>query len=134
MSEVLGGHSHDAADQVDESLEASDQGRRAVLLSLAVLLVTAGIQAVVVAVSGSVALLGDTLHNVADALTAVPLAIAFSLGRRAATRRYTYGYGRAEGLAGVAIGVVIPILAPGAAYETPRRPADPTHPPPPRGR
>ena len=53
-----------------------------------------------VVVSGSVALLGDTLHNFADALTAIPLGIAFLLGRRAATRSYTYGYGRAEDLAG----------------------------------
>ena len=56
-----------------------------------------------VAFSGSVALLGDTLHNFADALTAVPLGIAFLLGRRAATRRFTYGYGRAEDLAGIVI-------------------------------
>jgi divalent metal cation (Fe/Co/Zn/Cd) transporter len=41
-----------------------------------------------------VALLGDTLHNAADALTAVPLGVAFILGRRPPTRRYTYGYGR----------------------------------------
>jgi Co/Zn/Cd efflux system component len=64
---------------------------RALWVSLAVLGATAAVQAVVVALSGSVALLGDTLHNVADALTAVPLGIAFLLGRRAATRRYTTG-------------------------------------------
>jgi cation diffusion facilitator family transporter len=56
-----------------------------------------------VALSGSVALLGDTLHNATDALTALPLAVAFVLGRRAATRRFTYGFGRAEDLAGVVI-------------------------------
>jgi cation diffusion facilitator family transporter len=61
----------------------------------------------VVAFTGSVALLGDTLHNAADALTAVPLGIAFVLGRRPPTRRYTYGYGRAEDLAGVVIVVAI---------------------------
>ncbi|MDR0343284.1 MAG: cation transporter, partial [Nocardiopsaceae bacterium] len=60
-------------------------------------------QAVVAALSGSVALLGDTLHNAADSLIAVPLAVAFMLGRRVPTRRYTYGYGRAEDLAGVVI-------------------------------
>ena len=69
-------------------------------VSFAALAVTAVLQAVVVWRSSSVALLGDTLHNLADALTAVPLAVAFTLGRRAATRRYTYGYGRAEDLAG----------------------------------
>ena len=61
--------------------------------------------------SGSVALLGDTLHNAADALTAVPLAIAFTLGRRAATRRFTYGYGRAEDLAGLVIVLLITLSA-----------------------
>lgn len=81
VSELVGGHSHDAADQVDEALEADADGRRALLISLAGLAVTAAIQAVVVVLSGSVALLGDTLHNVADALTAVPLLIAFRLAR-----------------------------------------------------
>jgi divalent metal cation (Fe/Co/Zn/Cd) transporter len=57
----------------------------------------------VVAISGSVALLGDTLHNAADALTAVPQGVAFLVGRRPPTRRYTYGYGRAEDLAGIVI-------------------------------
>ena len=70
-------HSHEAADRVDAALEASEQGMRALWISLAVLAVTALVQAVVVAASGSVALLGDTLHNAADALTAVPLGIAF---------------------------------------------------------
>src|SRR6266571_3516088 len=69
VSEAVGGHSHDAADQVDDVLEADAAGRRALLISLAGLAVTAAIQAVVVVLSGSVALLGDTLHNVADALT-----------------------------------------------------------------
>jgi len=72
-------------------------------------------------ISSSVALLGDTLHNVADALTAVPLGIAFVLGRRAATRRYTYGYGRAEDLAGVAIVLVIAASSALAAYEAVQR-------------
>jgi cation diffusion facilitator family transporter len=88
-------------------MEASAAGLRTLWISLAVLAGTAALQAAVVAVSGSVALLGDTLHNAADALTAVPLAIAFMAGRRPPTRRYTYGYGRAEDLAGVAIVVLI---------------------------
>ena len=86
-------HSHDAADQVDSALETSREGMRALWISLAILGATALLQAVVVVISGSVALLGDTVHNLADALTAVPLAIAFTLGRRLPTRRYTYGYG-----------------------------------------
>jgi cation diffusion facilitator family transporter len=89
---------------------------RALWISLAGLGVTTAIQAVVVALSGSVALLGDTLHNAADALTAVPLGIAFVLGRRPPTRRYTYGYGRAEDLAGVAIVLTIAASSVVAAY------------------
>src|SRR3712207_3359419 len=100
-------HSHDSADKVDPALESSREGLRALWISLVALGVTALAQAAVVAFSGSVALLGDTLHNVADALTAVPLGIAFLLGRRAATRAYTYGFGRAEDLAGIVIVLVI---------------------------
>ncbi len=78
---------------------------------------TAVLQAVVVVWSGSVALLGDTLHNVADALTALPLALAFVVGRRPPNRRYTYGYVRAEDLAGIAIVAVITASAAITAYE-----------------
>ncbi len=98
-------------------METSAQGMRALWISLAVLGVTALIQAAVAAVSGSVALLGDTLHNAADALTAVPLGVAFILGRRPPTRRYTYGYGRAEDLAGIAIVLAIAASSALAAYE-----------------
>jgi divalent metal cation (Fe/Co/Zn/Cd) transporter len=90
---VLRPHSHEAADKVDAAMEASTEGMRALWISLAVLAATVLLQAVVVAVSGSVALLGDTLHNAADALTAVPLGIAFVVGRRPPNRRYTYGLG-----------------------------------------
>ncbi|NLT56120.1 MAG: cation transporter [Actinomycetales bacterium] len=104
---LVGGHSHDPADRTDPALESSREGLRALWISLVALGLTAAAQAVVVAFSGSVALLGDTLHNLADALTAVPLAVAFLVGRRAATRRYTYGFGKAEDLAGVLIVGVI---------------------------
>ncbi|MEJ3743999.1 cation diffusion facilitator family transporter [Actinomycetes bacterium KLBMP 9797] len=123
-------HSHDTADQVDSALEASREGMRAVWISLAVLGVTAGLQGIVVAWSGSVALLGDTLHNVADALTAVPLAVAFLIGRRPPTRRYTYGFGRAEDLAGIVIVCFIAASAALAGVEAIRRlldPAEVTH-------
>ncbi|PZS03633.1 MAG: cation transporter [Pseudonocardiales bacterium] len=116
MSDVLGGHSHDAADQVDGALEADAAGRRALLISLAGLGATAAVQAVVVVLSGSVALLGDTLHNVADALTAVPLLIAFRLARRPATKRYTYGYGRAEDLGGLFVVAMITLSSALACY------------------
>jgi cation diffusion facilitator family transporter len=110
-------HSHDSADKVDQAMQASRDGMRALWISLAVLGATAALQAIVVAFSGSVALLGDTLHNVADALTAVPLGLAFLVGRRAANRRYTYGYGRAEDLAGIVIVVFIAASAALAAWE-----------------
>ena len=114
-------HSHDAADAVDSALESSAEGIRAVKISLVALGVTAIAQAVVVVLTGSVALLADTIHNFSDALTAIPLWIAFVLGRRAATRRYTYGYGRAEDLAGVFIVVMIALSAVLAGYESIRR-------------
>ncbi|HUN36279.1 MAG TPA: cation diffusion facilitator family transporter [Trebonia sp.] len=97
-------------------MEASAEGMRALWISLAVLGVTAAAQASVVALSGSVALLGDTLHNAADALTALPLGVAFLVGRRPPTRRYTYGYGRAEDLAGIVIVVLIAASSALAAY------------------
>ncbi|MFJ8442913.1 cation diffusion facilitator family transporter [Kitasatospora griseola] len=103
LAHLLRPHSHDAADRVDPALESSAEGLRALWVSLLVLGLTAAVQAVVAVLSGSVALLGDTVHNAADALTAVPLGVAFLLGRRAANRRFTYGYGRAEDLAGVAV-------------------------------
>lgn len=109
-------HSHESAAKVDRALETSAQGLRALWISLAVLGATAVAQAVVVVLSGSVALLGDTVHNAADALTAVPLAVAFVLGRRAATRRFTYGYGRAEDLAGIVIVLTIAASAAFAAW------------------
>jgi cation diffusion facilitator family transporter len=122
---LLHSHSHDAADSVDSALESSAQGIRAVKISLVALGVTAVLQLLVVGVSGSVALLADTVHNFSDALTAVPLWIAFLVGRRAANRRYTYGYGRAEDLAGLFIVAIIAASALLAAVESARRLLDP---------
>ena len=79
------------------------------------------LQAIVVALTGSVALLADTIHNFSDALTALPLWIAFVLGRRAATRRYTYGYGRAEDLASVFIVAMPANMSRSAASFIPNR-------------
>ena len=111
-------HSHDAADSIDDALEASTQGVRALKISLFLLLGTTVLQLAVVLISGSVALLADTIHNFSDALTAVPLWVAFVLGRRAATRRYTYGYGRAEDLAGLFIIAVVAASAVVAAWQS----------------
>ena len=125
LAHLLRPHSHETADKLDSALESSARGMRALWVSLLVLGVTALAQAVVVAVSGSVALLGDTVHNTADALTAVPLGIAFVLGRRAATRRFTYGYGRAEDLAGLVIVLTIAASAVFAGWTAVARLLDP---------
>lgn len=118
-------HSHDHAGRVDAALQDSRAGIRAVQISLIVLGATAAAQLAVVAVSGSVALLSDTVHNFSDALTAVPLWIAFALGRRAATRRYTYGFGRVEDLAGLVVVAMIALSALVAVVESVRRLLDP---------
>ena len=125
LREVVVPHGHDASDRVHSALEASREGMRCLGWSFAALTLTAVLQAVVVVLSGSVALLGDTLHNFADALTAVPLAIAFTLGRRAATRRYTYGFGRAEDLAGLVVVLLIALSAVAAGSVAVRRLLDP---------
>jgi cation diffusion facilitator family transporter len=117
IKEIWVPHSHDAADSVDDALESSTAGIRAVKISLLVLGLTAIAQIVVVAISGSVALAADTIHNFSDALTAVPLWIAFALGTKAATRRYTYGLGRAEDLAGLFVVAMISLSAIIAGYE-----------------
>ena len=111
-------HSHDAADSVDSALESSREGIRALKISLLVLGLTALAQLVVVLFTGSVALLADTIHNFSDALTAVPLWFAFVLARRAPTRRYTYGFGRAEDLAGVFIVAMIALSAVVAGWQS----------------
>ncbi len=82
------------------------------------MLVTSGLQVSVVLVTGSVALLADTIHNFADALTAVPLWIAFVLGRRVANKRYTYGYGRSEDLAGLFVLAMIALSSALAAWQS----------------
>jgi cation diffusion facilitator family transporter len=97
---------------------ATDRGVWAVKVSIAGLFATALLQGVVVLFSGSAALLADTLHNFGDAATGIPLLIAFVLSRRAANRRYTYGYHRAEDLAGIAVLLAILASAALAAWES----------------
>jgi len=114
-------HSHDSADSMDDALESNEAGIRVVKISLVALGITAIAQLLVVIFTGSVALLADTIHNFSDALTAVPLWIAFVLARRKPTRRYTYGYGRAEDLAGLFVVAMIALSALVAGYESVRR-------------
>jgi len=101
-------HDHDHGGGHGESIiDSGTVGIRATKVSLVALGITAVLQAVIVIFSGSVALLSDTLHNFADALTAIPLWIAFAVGRRRPTRGYTYGFGRFEDVAGLLIVVAI---------------------------
>lgn len=115
-------HSHDHEAPLADTGAA---GVRASKVSLAGLGVTAVLQAVLVVFTGSVALLSDTLHNLTDALTAIPLWIAFALGRRASSRKFTFGLGRAEDLAGLLIVIAIAVSAGGVAWESIRRLLDP---------
>ena len=102
-------HGHQQA-ALDPNL-ATDRGMWQLKISFAGLMVTAIFQVVIVTISGSVALLADTIHNFSDALTAIPLGLAFWLSRRARNNRYTYGYGRAEDIAGVVIVLMIAFSA-----------------------
>ena len=121
LRSVVGAHRHSSEDSVDRALETSARGIRALKLSLLGLGATALFQVAIVLISGSVALLADTVHNFSDALTAVPLWVAFAVGRRAANTRYTYGYGRAEDLAGLFILAMIALSAAVAGWESVQR-------------
>jgi cation diffusion facilitator family transporter len=108
-------HTHGA---IDPSIATSERGLWAVKWSLVGLLITASLQAGVFWLSGSVALLADLIHNIGDAMTALPLGVAFILGRRKPTKRFAYGYGRLEDLAGVAVVAVVLVSALITAYES----------------
>jgi cation diffusion facilitator family transporter len=108
------GHTHGV---IDATLATTERGIWAIKWSFIILAITAVMQMAVVAISGSVALLADTIHNVADATTAIPLWIAFMLARRRPTKVFTYGLGRVEDLAGIIIVAIILFSAVVAGYE-----------------
>lgn len=116
------GHTHGV---IDATIATTDRGIWAIKWSFVILALTAAMQIVVVLISGSVALLADTIHNVADATTAIPLWIAFVLARRKPTKTFTYGLGRVEDLAGIIIVVIILLSALVAGYEAIHRLIDP---------
>ncbi|WP_342371893.1 cation diffusion facilitator family transporter [Propioniciclava soli] len=118
-------HSHDHAEAMPTAEEASKEGIRTAWISLAGMAATAALQLVIVAVSGSIGLLADTLHNLGHLVTTIPLIIAFRLGRRAPTRRYPFGLRRAEDLVGLLIGLVIAISAALIIAESVRALVDP---------
>jgi cation diffusion facilitator family transporter len=107
------GHSHGT---IDATLFSTQKGLRAVMNSSLILFVGSLFQLVVVILSGSVSLLSDTIHNLSDAATVVPLTIAFILGKRKPNERFNYGYGKAEDLAGVAVLLFMLASAIYAAY------------------
>ncbi len=109
------GHTHGA---IDPTIYTTERGIWAIKWSFVGLSITAIFQVFVVLLSGSVALLADTIHNFGDAATAVPLWIAFALARLKPTKRFTYGYGRVEDLAGITIVLIILISAVVAGYES----------------
>lgn len=115
-----GGHGHTHG-VVDPSIATSERGIWAIKWSFVILAITAILQLIVVFISGSVALLADTIHNVGDATTAIPLWIAFVLVRRPATARFNYGLGRVEDLAGMLIVLIILFSAIVAGYEAVNR-------------
>ena len=114
------GHSHTHG-TVDPSILAISKGLWVVKWSFIGLMVTAVLQIIIFYMSGNVALLADTIHNFGDASTAVPLAIAFSLARRKPSKRFSYGYGRVEDLAGVIVVLLILLSAVVAGYESVNR-------------
>ncbi len=112
LTGLLNPHSHDHGDlAIDRAFADNEAGIRTVWIALAALAVTSLLQLSIVFASGSVALLADTAHNIGDGLNSIPLLIAFYLARKAATRRYTYGYGRAEDIAGIFIVLSILVSA-----------------------
>jgi cation diffusion facilitator family transporter len=109
------GHSHGV---VDPTITTTIEGLWALKWSFVVLMITALLQVAVVVISGSVGLLADTIHNFGDAATAIPLGIAFLFARKRPTKRFTFGYGRVEDLAGVIIVLIILFSAIVAGYES----------------
>ena len=112
------GHTHGA---IDPSIITTERGIWAIKWSFLGLMTTALFQVVIVILSGSVALFADTIHNFGDAATAIPLWIAFKLAQRKPNAKFTYGYGRVEDLAGVAIVITILFSALVAGYESVNR-------------
>lgn len=120
----LHGHEHTSLN-ADSVFAANEEGIRTVWIAIVALAVTSILQIWIVNLSGSIALLADTVHNIGDTLNSIPLLIAFYLARRVATRRYTYGFGRAEDVAGVLIVLSILVSAGVVFWESFQKLIDP---------
>lgn len=126
FDKLFGAHSHDHSDLAgDEAFASNELGIRTVWLALVALAVTSVLQLAIVAMSGSVSLLADTAHNIGDAANSIPLLIAFYVGRRVASKRFTYGYGRGEDVAGIFIILSIFVSAGIVFWESFQRLFDP---------
>ncbi len=115
-------HVHGA---IDPTLLSTERGIWAVKWSFVGLMITAVLQVIIVFYTGSVALLADTIHNFGDASTAIPLWIAFRLAQLRPSKRFPYGYGKVEDLAGVMVVLLILFSAVVAGYQSIERILDP---------
>lgn len=118
-------HSHDFHEKVDDAMESNERGFWATKWALVSLGITTVLQMIIFYFSGSTALFADTVHNLGDGANSIPLLIAFALQRRVASRKYTYGYGRTEDVAGLVIVISIAVSAFVAGYESTRKLIDP---------
>jgi len=118
-------HSHDLHEKVDDAMESNERGFWATKWALVALGITTILQIIIFYFSGSTALFADTVHNLGDGANSIPLLIAFALQRRVASRKYTYGYGRTEDVAGLVIVLSIAVSAFVAGYESIRKLIDP---------
>jgi cation diffusion facilitator family transporter len=112
-------HDHDHS-VVDSEVATNRRALRAVKVSALALGVTALVQFAIVAVSGSVALLSDALHNIGDVAGTLTLLVAFTVARRPSSDAYPYGWRRAEDLGGLVIVLAIAVSAGLAGWESAR--------------
>nr|NLD40454.1 cation transporter [Actinomycetales bacterium] len=128
LKHALTPHGHDLPPEVLSADESTSAGIRTAWISLAGMAATAIAQLIIVGISGSLALLADTIHNLGHLATTIPLIIAFRLGRRAPTKRYPHGYRRAEDLVGLFITVIIALTIVVIVVESVRALSDPREP------
>src|SRR5262249_41904972 len=123
------GHGHTHLPGADFAA-STEEGLRTVAISSVIMFIVAAVEFFFFALSQSAGLLSDALHNLGDVFTTVAILVAFLLARKPANNRFTYGYSRAEDLAGAFIALIITLSAAAAAFESYRRlvtNAVPTH-------